>query len=55
MNHGRSFGRKRRSGRKNRSAAQKRHQEKASKAMKLFKSGRSKSLKAAWKMVKAGK
>ncbi len=52
MNHSRSFGRKRRSGRKHKSAAQKRHQAKASKAMKLFKSGRAGSLKKAWKMVK---
>ncbi len=55
MNHSSSFGRKKRSGRKHKSAAQKRHQAKASKAMKLFKSGRSRSLKAAWKVVKAGK
>lgn len=49
------FGKKRHSGKKHKSVAQKRHQAKASKAMKMFKSGRVGSLKAAWKVVKKEK
>jgi len=37
--------------RRNKSAAQKRHQERAKKAMTLFKSGRVSSLKKAWSKV----
>ena len=36
---------------KGKSAAQKRHQERAAKAMKLFKSGKVNSLKKAWSRV----
>ena len=36
---------------KRKSVAQKRHQEKAKQAMLLFKTGKTKTLKAAWKLV----
>ena len=51
MSKKRSFGR--RSGKKHASAAQKRHQAKAAKAMKLYKGSKGRiSLKKAWSIVK---
>lgn len=43
--------RRRRSSSKRKSVAQKRHQERAKKAMELWKSGKAKSLKLAWTKV----
>jgi len=43
--------RRKSSGRRTKSAAQKRHQARASQAMKIYKSGKASSLAAAWKRV----